>query len=405
MPIEPMRNLGEGGIMRFDFAAGVRRPRVALGTSALLVAVVMACDTHPDQVNAPAVPSRIIVRCDTCHQTFPPIANPRVGIVDGSLGQSDDAVRRAMGFAKRAGVSIVREEVRWPAAEPNGPSLDPGFMSQLHAYVQAVLDSGMTPYLTLQDTPFWALDPSNSFATEASPPAAGMWAWWRQFVADIVAAEPRVTYWGVWDEPNYQNQQDSTGFLNLQGMHTSNWFDAYYPMFGYAADAIQAAPGRILVGPELGWGPSLRGNTLQYEWGQFVQALGYRIRPQDVLTVHYYDSATAGILERSMQWIADTAAAHGLGQNNIWVTELAGYGPWEFNDALQDSMLTADFQAALSTRVSRWTKSFRFELTNFAGFELVPNAWTDPNAQPRPAYYCLRALAYATPLPTGCQHQ
>jgi len=322
-------------------------------------------------------------------------ANPRVGLVVAGLvdsNLSDQQVQSALQQAKQSGAQFVREVFYWDKMQPTGPSFDPTYLAAAERFVREATNAGLTPYITLQNSPPWV----RAAGTNATyPPSPDMWIWWRNFVSDVVNHFPQVTYWGVWNEPN------DAGFLAVSSSY-KDWFDEYYLLFGYAADAIQAAPGRVIAGPELGGGYSSRGLSPETEFQNFANALNYRFRPQDVLTVHFYGAFpySAWDLERRMESYNNSAAGAGL-SNQIWLTE-AGWGVWETDDIDQALVLTRMYQKVASTSASRWTKVFKFHAwAPVENRHLVTNA-SSGSPTYRPAYSCLQALANGWPLPAVC---
>jgi cellulase (glycosyl hydrolase family 5) len=328
-------------------------------------------------------------------------SNPQVGLVVAGLVDaklSDQQVQSALQQAKQAGAQFVREVFYWDQMQPTGPSFDPAYLAAAERFVQKAINVGLTPYITLENSPPWARHCTADGTADcdpAYPPASDMWIWWRNFVSDVVNHFPQVTYWGVWNEPN------DVGFLKISPSYR-DWFDEYYLLFAYAADAIQAAAGRVIAGPELSSGVSSRNLTPEAEFQNFVNALGYRLRPQDILTVHFYGSwpYSAWDLEHRMLSYNSSAAGAGL-SNQIWLTE-AGWGVWETDDIDQALVLTRIYRKLLSTSASRWTKVFKFHLwAPIENLQIVTNALS-ANPTFRPAYLCLQALANGWPLPELC---
>jgi hypothetical protein len=323
------------------------------------------------------------------------------GLVDPNL--STTQVRNLLGYAKQSGAQYVREVFYWDQMEPTGPSFDPVYLAAADRFVQEAINAGLTPYITLQNTPPWvrhcavngdvSCDPAGSGANY--PPSPDMWIWWRNFVSDVVNHFSQVTYWGIWNEP------DQAGFLGISPSY-GNWFEEYYQLFAYAADAIQAVPGRVIAGPELSSGISSRNMTPEAEFQNFVNRLNFRFRPQDLLSVHFYGvTSPATDLEQRMESYNSSAANAGL-SNQIWLTETGG-GSYETDDTYQAQVLTRTYQQLAATSASRWTKAFKFHLwAPVENRELVANALTGSPTF-RPAYSCLQALASGSALPPICQ--
>lgn len=334
-------------------------------------------------------------------------ANPKVGVVVAGLvdpNLSDTQVQNALAYARQSGAQFVREVFYWNQMQPTGPSFDPVYLAAAERFVQEAISAGLTPYITLQNSPPWvrhcttdgdiSCDPAGSNASY--PPSPDMWIWWRNFVSDVVNHFPQVTYWGVWNEPN------AAEFLGISPSY-GNWFEEYYQLFAYAADAIHAAPGRAIAGPELASGMSSRNWTPEEEFANFVNRLNFCFWPQDILSVHFYGALpnSAQDLEQRMANYNNSAAGAVL-SNQIWLTE-TGWGIWETNDTDQARVLTRIYQQLATTSASRWTKAFKFHL--WAPIEdrhLIVNALTGSPTF-RPAYSCLQAFANGWPLPAVCQ--
>jgi hypothetical protein len=124
-------------------------------------------------------------------------ANPRVGLVVAGLVEptlSDQQVHDALQQANQSGAQFVREVFYWDKMQPTGPSFDPTYLAAAERFVREATNAGLTPYITLQNSPPWvrhctvngasSCDPAGSDATY--PPSPDMWIWWRNFVSDVV---------------------------------------------------------------------------------------------------------------------------------------------------------------------------------------------------------------------------
>ena len=378
-----------------------------LVVSAAAIVGLAACDSSVIAPTAPPdQPSRMII-CDVEHPDCnvpppPPIAtNGRFGVDGGGLDNPNltgAQVRRILGHAKQSGAGFVLDVIYWDFAQPTWGQFDPGYMASVDTFVTAAIDSGLTPYIKFQRSPAWARlcyagsTDCDSTSTVDSPPHPAMFNAWKDFISGVLDRYPQVKYWGVWNEPN-------TGFLNYNGY--ANWFDAYSLLFHYAADVIQSKPGRVIVGPELGWGYSDRGLSPEAEFQNFVNQMAWRFRPQDVLSFHYYNPGN--LLPGRVSLLESYATSAGLSQNEIWVTEAGdGYAAGEGSDDWYQARSVTDFYQGLLTSPTRqWTKLFKFALWNESDFELIRNADT---ATPtfRPAYFCYQSLARNFTLAAGC---
>jgi hypothetical protein len=314
-----------------------------------------------------------------------------IGLTD--VGGPDD-VRRTVGVVRQGGFKWARLPFWWVHMQPTGPTFDPAVMSKYRVAVQALLDSGITPYVTLEYTPPWPrhcdYEGQRPDCTQFHPPASDMWIWWRNFVGATLDSFPEINHWGIWNEPNID--------YFLRPLPDTTWFDAYFLLYAYAADAIHARSGKIMAGPELADGTSSRGWSPEAEFSNWVSRMNYMIRPQDVITVHRYNNR-AGLVSL-LQNYSNSAQAAGLA-NKVWVTEM-GAGDTEWDDGHQSRQNMQFYQAMDHDIVPRWTKTFKFHMWDDAGFglRLLNNVPSAPSG--RPAYYCLQSMARQTWEPSGC---
>jgi hypothetical protein len=318
-------------------------------------------------------------------------------------GMAPTEVRRLLGYAKRAGISIIRHTVFWYEAQPTVPAFDPTYLAQLDTFVKAASDSGLIVYLNPYGSPLWARceDPecTGQATSPAWPPHPNHILAWNDFISGLmarydgtVAGRPRVQYWGFWNEPNTED------FLHTAGY--SSWLEAYRPIFEWGVDAVRRY-GRSIAGPELAWGLSSRGLSPQTEFRNFVFGLGYWLQPQDILTTHYYGNASG--LAADIPQLHNSAVEGQLGDREIWVTEMSdGDDAREGSDDIyQAQTVTSMYQAAMSTSVPQWTRSFKYDLFWDPHKQLIRDGWT-PTPNPRPAYYCMQALALGSTRPSYC---
>ena len=383
------------------------RTIVTLGAAVALT--TLGCDSNVIAPLSPQPPALNLcpITDPSCHPTPTPTPGPnsKFGVVATGLageGMAPTEVRRLLGYAKRAGISIIRHTVFWYEAQPTVPAFDPSYLAQLDTFVKAAADSGIIVYLNPYGSPLWArcADPActGQATTEKWPPHPNHILAWNDFISELMArydgssGHPRVTYWGFWNEPN-------TDFLVTTGY--PSWIEAYRPIFEWGVDAARRY-GRVVVGPELGWGPSGRGLSPETEFRNFVFGLGYWLQPQDILSTHFYGDAAG--LNAAMPQLHSYAVEGQLGDREIWVTEMSdGAADREGSDDIyQAQTVTSMYQAAMATSVPQWTRSFKYDLFWDDNMKLIRDAWT-PSPNPRPAYYCMEALAHNTTLPWECQ--
>lgn len=360
--------------------------------SLIIAGIVWGC-SEPEQITMSPVAK------DQPVFLLAPASNDRFGVnVVGLSVYTATEQRMIAGLARQAGFKWARLPFTWPIMQPVGPYFDAGQLAAYHSAIQALVDSGLTPYVSFEYTPPWArncvTEQDHERCSRYYPPAPEMWIWWQNFVwQSIEEFGGQVKHWGVWNEPN------ELGFLKPI-LPDTTWNVAYRLLFLYAADVIQLDPSNVLVAPEISNGMSSRGWTPEAEFADFVATLGYRMRPQDVFAVHNYGKRQ-DVLALLSSYNATLNAANI--QSKIWVTEF-GAGDGEVDDEHQSRRNIQYYQAMMHDVIPRWTKSFKFHLWESDGAansrQLVSNVPANP--QPRLAYNCIRAFARQDYTPAGC---
>jgi hypothetical protein len=367
--------------------------------------------------------------CDPPDPGPSPAPGERYGINVGGLiapetPYSEETVRHVLGLAKAAGVRYVREDIYWNTAQPDGPYFNSAWVTEAEKYVRIATELDLQVVFVLSNTPGWARGNDNDSTHEKDsryqlngtndprfPAYPQMWQWYREYVAGLVTLYgDRVKYWSIWNEPNATDPVK--GFLLLPGPDANGnrdyptWQDAYSQMWIWAYDPINAHPGLVMVGPELANTP----NSTD-EMREFIARNGYRVRPQDIISFHWYGYETDGA-DNTLggRARAFNSALAGMGRSNqIWVTEEGWNGEenkHEADDAFQAQSVTLAYRTFDAANVPRWTALFRYHLwaPTYDDWEqkwLVERVLQGERI--RPAYYCLQALALGSLLPSGCQ--
>jgi len=265
---------------------------------------------------------------------------------------------------RELGVGSVRIGLEWAAVEPQPDRFDladpriPGWIDQAHA-------AGLHVYASLGAPPSWAAPcgacmPNNLFD-------------WYDYVYHVITQYKHlgndITF-GIWNEPN------------LNQFLTPPSPDLYGDLFHYANLArMDANPAARLAGPETEQGAEPSG---------FLTAALSRmqpdLRPQDVITVHWYPGTLSPPLADYMQRIL----GH-VGSREVWLTETGEKNPDDGLQAsrLQDIILTFDRRPS-----AQWAKIFVYRLY---GDQLDPDyvfGLLRQDFSPRPAFDAYRAVMY-----------
>src|SRR4051812_49878277 len=115
------------------------------------------------------------------------LAAPLAGVQAHLLWSDvDDAeVARQLDLAREAGARLVRVDVGWASAEPAGKGRwSTWYLGRLDRVVAAARAHGLSPLLTLWETPCWA----SSAPAAAKQGCAG--AWWKRGVQRYTPADP-----------------------------------------------------------------------------------------------------------------------------------------------------------------------------------------------------------------------
>lgn len=168
-------------------------------------------------------------------------------LVSGTWVQVDEAaIRRIVGYARQSGATVGRHAFYWDEIQVDRDTWNTHVFNRHQLVVQAMVDSGLTPFVTLVNVAPWACWGDRQASCIANPnQAPDDFNAWQGFVSSAVAAFPDVEYWGIWNEP-----VSSMAFRPEVGLVQS-----YKELLIYASQAIRSA-GKYVVAIEEGEGSS-----------------------------------------------------------------------------------------------------------------------------------------------------
>lgn len=357
-----------------------------------IMAAVAACDdTEPTRPVVQFFPSTRPSSLGTLTDQF--------GVVMADMDNATVAqMRQAAGIAKRAGVTWSRLVFDWPRLQ-SAPGQWTAFADTMHWTIDALADSGIKSFVTLQNTAPWACF-TDACRNDRSYAPDNYFAW-QDWVRQAVAEYPTVDYWGIWNEP-------SGNFMKLDPGEDRVW--TYRDLVIWAADPIHAA-GKYVVAPE-------DGDTTFLE--QFLK--WPYIQDIDVISIHSYWASFGNerLVAKVDSFARRELVPHG---RPIWLAETGlamndrfaggGYGGYPYDNA-QATHTTRVLQRMTAGRISNWKKSFIFhfhaprELNHpLPEHRLVADAF-GPSPVPRLAYECLKNVALQVvgeSIPNACTEQ
>jgi hypothetical protein len=360
----------------------MRKYASRLCSLAAALMVAGCADDSADTLTAPAAPVADAAPIGTFN-------HPWIGANVGLTAAFERDV--ILDFADGANLGWVRATVYWYEIQPHTNQFDAAKLADLKDYVNRANARGMKVFLTLEGSPGWArlCNASNmtpegqNCGTPLSPPHDAMYAWWRQYVTDLVRELPTVDHWGVWNEPN------DPYFLNVAPGRDPVL--EYGKLVAYASDAIHGTAGNLLVGPDLA------NRAGQKEFLARVMAhSGHQI---DIVSVHSYQPAqgTVAMLRdyrsigfRQPMWLTEFALWEGIGTQTDEFPQAANV----------TGMIKQMYAGQLDAQ-----NVFPFHLYNSdQGYQMLTRQ-SPGNYRPRWAYDCLRALASNnwSNLPWYCQ--
>lgn len=219
-------------------------------------------------------------------------AAPSSGLQVAGIDSGIDTAyyNQQLDFAKQAGVSFVRTEVRWNALEPDSAGVqDAAYLAKLDAFFQLADAKGLKVVVTMLSTPCWAssapddvkkgcgFDTKNTQQVSSWPPSEpSAYADAAALVAGRYGKSLKA--FEVWNEPDHSNEFYFAGPDKPQ--RYAAILKAAYPRIKAASPSTQVLGGAI-VGAD----------------GKFLKALyaaGIK-GSYDALSVHYYDLVLASL--------------------------------------------------------------------------------------------------------------
>lgn len=331
-----------------------------------------------------------------------------------------------------------RLELTWAEVERYANQRNRGYLDEMHTMLNQLEFAGVKAYLVITQSPAFTRgcvpneDPAFSRDAEweaddpsvpcrlprTAPPFPNYMVYWQQFVANMVdefgpnsLQNGRVTYYGIWNEPNYP------GFFPVP--HNVDRLAVYNDLVHWAAPEIHARGGKV-VGPELApfSDPGNGGGTPPRSGDQWL--IDYMANgagwTTDVISVHLYtgigtpDDPTISVKQGATAYLNNGMWQYGNWR--FWVTES---GPGNAIPSPEQSSFTEDDQARWVVRAykgfleygaenpqSRWDKLFYFNHFERPFDPINPN-WDlklslmehDPVSgflRLKPAYHCYRAI-------------
>jgi hypothetical protein len=310
------------------------------------------------------------------------------GMVLTGLTNFDEATfRRLIGYAKSAGVTFAREQISWPQIQTAAHEWNQPVFDKHKAVFRALLDSGITPFVTLYGTASWACynpddcnDPGEEKRAPDNYPA------WQDFVREVVDSFPNVQYWGIWNEPS--------AAAALTPRPGSTRLADYKELVIYASAVIRPR-GKLLLAPEDG--------NLSF----LVDVVGSYYPYIDIVSTHGYSLSWEN--HDLMRQIEVELRNRGI-YRDLWLTEQGNsINNSKPNDGQQASHLTSVYRRMNGRSVPSWKKTFQFHLFHNwwngpnENFELIETAIDNPVF--RPAYGCFKSLATGGSLASACLYE
>ncbi|HET6763668.1 MAG TPA: hypothetical protein VFH27_08345 [Longimicrobiaceae bacterium] len=267
---------------------------------------------------------------------------------------------------KAAGIGWVRIDFNWNEyTDPVTGAWNHGMEDALRSAVTNASARGMHVYGSINYAPNWATGHTDGVTY---PPSAAYWGSYQAWVRKIVADNPEVRYWGVWNEPNCD------GFFHgTEG--------EYHTMVAYASAEIHAA-GRYVVAPDMAYRPSSStpaepkcfDSAAQRQWlANLLNSQGDNI---DVVAIHIYDDAGAiaghlgGTGTAAGQFVTSMTPLLAPGKTwkwPVWLTEtgLGGAGWVAGSDTIGWAAMSSHLETVYNAMNARsasnpWAKTFYY---------------------------------------------
>lgn len=237
--------------------------------------------------------------------------------------------------AAASGVKWVRVVAWWKWMEPAQGTID---FTALDQHVNDAVNAGLSVLIMFTSIPPWAngSSPSCDFwggACSAPPSSA---TYFGAFAGAVAARySDRVSYWEIWNEPDYAAFWTGT---------VTNWVDKIVTP-GVAA-IRSGDPGATIMGPST-WS----------NYDSFQSFASASCSQLDVLSAHFYKASMAQVYTS-----LDSSEFEGWMQSNcnkpIWITE-SGINSWAVGETQQASDYVAAYQGSLAR--TRLQKFFIFQ--------------------------------------------
>ena len=298
----------------------------------------------------------------------------------------------ALDALARSGAAWVRVTLPWSIIQRSEGG--PEDWTSFDRFVTALRSKSLNILMDVKSPPCWARA-DRSFSCQ-SPKKRGYIPrrnLWKQFLSDAVRHyKGQVTYWEIWNEPNYSHSFYLGGIQKNSDVRFSEYArQILIP----AAQAIHAAdPNAKVAAPVVG--ASARSTSPQEFADRLERALsGEAAQLVDVVTMHVYppgDPIAYG--EAARQAMANL----GIADRPLWVTE-TGMRYSEFDGAMGSSpphYMTSLFERNFSSRKPTFDKIFWFALLDGRRnrFGLLNDDWS-----PRPAYSTMQDLSADSSIP------
>lgn len=240
-------------------------------------------------------------------------------------------VDRQVGLLASMGANTARVDVAWASLQESGPtSWSSWYVQRLDTFVAKANAKGITPLITLDETPCWASSAPETLTQgctgrywdrrtqDWAPTDAGDFARAAAWVAKRYAG--KIAALELWNEPNY----DDYGTVNLrtESVGTTKAV-AYARMVEAAYPAVKA------VAPSV---PVLAGALSYADTGFYNALVAAGMKSYDGFSVHPYTDGRSPDAVGSAEWrkvdfsagmVAFRAAmvAKGQGAKPLWITE------------------------------------------------------------------------------------
>lgn len=365
-----------------------RSKDVFLVAGILVTSALAACDSDRSLGPAERIsPMRVPSRATRTVIDVSPGSEYGIDFTGNYLWDNDPTIRqvrlrRAAELMSAAGVRFARVTAYWYLLQQGGDNtFAPWEVARLRDGIQALIATGITPYITLEATACFARStafPCDNTQVYSPPDNEAHWQAWTTYVQQMMQEFPEVHYWGIWNEPN-------SAFLLPNG---GDRLGAYKQLVERAAPTIHAAGG-IVIGLDLGDSSDPSNGLTREQWlTNFLSTHGSYI---DVVAVHLYGDLTSSDFARDMQTYSNLLSG---GPWYLWLTEVA-IGGGRATDQEQAAHLTTVYQTMNGMVGSRWSKTFYFNSGTFilpdTNWGIVRDLGTTSQTG-RPAYYSLKAM-------------